>query len=184
MPAFVYLCRIVSTSLRADGGAAHELLGRAAQQGRAWLEGWDTSAAQVGDLLSVLCFQRRAEPGNGNFALLAAARFSREVATTALQAGVVIRAAISIADGVPFTDVNGTASVSTPAAQRTLALLSALQEQQTGPDATPKASPCIVFDLSDGAALQQEALRKWLPGWESASPRSPAAGAIIYWKRT
>jgi hypothetical protein len=184
VPAFVYLCRIVSTSLPADGGAAHELLGRAAQQGRAWLEGWDTSAAQVGDLLSVLCFQRRAEPGNGNFALLAAARFSREVATTALQAGVVIRAAISIADGVPFTDVNGTASVSTPAAQRTLALLSALQEQQTGPDATPKASPCIVFDLSDGAALQQEALRKWLPGWESASPRSPAAGAIIYWKRT
>ncbi|GAC1336327.1 MAG: hypothetical protein NVSMB23_00870 [Myxococcales bacterium] len=184
VPAFVYLCRIVTTSLPTEGGAAHELLGRAAQQGRAWLEGWDTSAAQVGDLLSVLCFQKRAHPGNGNFALLAAARFAREVATTALQAGVVVRAAISIADGAPFTDVNGTPSVSTPAAQRTLALLAALQDQQIGPDATPKASPCIAFDLSDGAALQQEALRKWLPGWETASPRSSAAGAIIYWKRT
>jgi hypothetical protein len=180
VPTFVYLGRVAQPESLSEPGAPNELLGRAALQARAWLEGWETSAAQIGEFLALLCFQKVPQPTNGSGALLAAARFAREVASTALEAGVVVRAALAFGGGTTFTDVNGEESVATPAAERVGTLLAAVRKQQADSQAPPAASPWIVFDLAEGAALQQEALRKWLPGWQSAAIADSAA--VLFWK--
>ena len=172
--AFAWCCRIERAAPLLHPGAPNELLAHAVQQASAWLGGFETRPSQTGDELSVLCFQRP-EQWMLASALLAAARFGREVAADALASGVVVHAAVSFGEGAPFTDLGGEPIVATKAAARARSVLSGVPVSAAGRE----GAACVAFDLPGLTALQSETLHLWMGGWESQ--RTPD-GVLLFWE--
>jgi hypothetical protein len=173
--AFAYACRVESAPQAVQPGVQGELLAHAVQQACAWLGAFETRAEQLGDGLSMLCFQpagRWSLPA----ALLAASRFSREVAQSALAAGLVVRAAVTFGAGEPYADLHGEQSVATGAVAAARALLPA------GPPrpALPEGAPSVLFEVQGLSPLHAEALQRSMSGWESARAEDPAA--YVFWR--
>ena len=146
-------------------GAAHELLGRAVREARAFLDASETTLAQVGEALFVIAWERppfRAGPEGG---LLAAARFAREIAQATAEHGVVVRAAICPGAGELFADADGRPAVTTPASARALALAGELD-----------GGAAIAFE-GDADGLPARLAQK-LTGWREERSASP--GVILF----
>jgi hypothetical protein len=148
---------------------AHELLGFVAHRARAFLEAYQSAATQVGPVLSVVAFERPPARGGRDAALLSAARFAQEIARSALDHGVVIRAAVCVGEGVEFEDVNGRSAVASPAARRASELLASART--IAPDRA-------AFALEGASALVVTLLGQRLAGWERAL--DGAEGAAIW----
>ena len=105
--ALVYLGEIGAFGRMDELGAAHELLGHAARDGRAFLEAYETSLSHIGDRLAVSGFERppfRTRPDEG---LVGGTRFAREVARAALEQGVVVRGVVCVGEGAVYDDASG-----------------------------------------------------------------------------
>ena len=165
--AVVYLGEIASRGAMQDPGAAHELVGRAARDARAFLEAYETSVAQFGDRLAFGAFERppfRTRPDEG---LVGAARFAREVARASLEYGVVVRAVVCAGDGAVYGDAAGRPGLASAATVRAAELLATIRQ---GP-----AVPTIAVDGGKGLLLER--LRQRLAGWE-LEPDGPAGCAV------
>ena len=138
---------------------AHELLGFVAHRARAFLEAYQSAATQVGDVLSVVAFERPPARAGGDAALLSAARFAQEIARSALDQGVVVRAAVCVGEGAVFEDVNGKVAVASAAARRATELLAAARA--IAPDRA-------AFALEGASELVVTLLGQRLAGWERA----------------
>jgi hypothetical protein len=137
---------------------AHELLGFVAHRARAFLEAYQSAATQVGPVLSVVAFERPPVRG-GDAALFSAARFAQEIARSALDQGVVVRAAVCVGEGTVFEDVNGRSAVTSPAARRATELLASARA--IAPDRA-------AFALEGVSDLVVTLLGQRLAGWERA----------------
>lgn len=173
---FAYACRVERAPAALPPGAQGELLAHAVQQACAWLGAFETRAEQLGDGLSLLCFQPAAR-WSLPAALLAAARFSREVAQSALAAGLVVRAAVTFGEGAAYADLHGERSVATGAVASARALLVGSPAQPPLPD----GAPSVGFDAPDLAGPHAEALQRSMTGWESAPT---GAGPRLFWRRS
>src|SRR5207248_5202966 len=76
--ALVYLGEIADPGGLGEPGAAHELLAKAARGARAFLEAYETSIGQMGDLLAVSAFERVPFRTRVDEGLVSAVRFARE----------------------------------------------------------------------------------------------------------
>jgi hypothetical protein len=139
---------------------AHELLGFVAHRARAFLEAYQSAATQVGPMLSVVAFERPPPRSGPDAALFSAARFAQEIARSALDHGVVIRAAVCVGEGSVFEDVDGRSAVTSPAARRATELLA---------NARAIAPDRAAFALEGASALVVMLLGQRLAGWERAA---------------
>ena len=165
--AVVYLGEIADRGELEDPGAAHELVGRAARDARAFLEAYETSVAQFGDRVAFGAFERppfRTRPDEG---LVGAARFAREVARASLEHGVVVRAVVCAGDGAVYDDASGRPGLASAANVRAAELLATIRQ---GP-----AVPTIAVDGGKGLLLER--LQQRLAGWE-LDPDGPAGCAV------
>jgi len=163
----VYLGEIADRGELEDPGAAHELVGRAARDARAFLEAYETSVAQFGDRVAFGAFERppfRTRPDEG---LVGAARFAREVARASLEHGVVVRAVVCAGDGAVYDDASGRPGLASAANVRAAELLATIRQ---GP-----AVPTIAVDGGKGLLLER--LQQRLAGWE-LDPDGPAGCAV------
>lgn len=147
---------------------AHELLGFVAHRARAFLEAYASAATQTGPLLSVVAFERPHARAGLEAALFSAARFAQEIARSALDQGVIVRAAVCAGDGVVFEDVNGRPAVASPASKRATDLLAAARA--IAPDRP-------AFALEGASELVVTLLGQRLSGWERAA-EGPADAAV------
>lgn len=136
-------------------GGAHELLGRAAREARAFLEAYETSLVQVGELLALSAFERPPFRTRADEGLTGAARFAREVARAAFERGIVLHGAICAGEGEVFEDANRRPGLASPALARAYELL--LRLRGTG------SSPALIVDGATGLVLER--LQQRLPGW-------------------
>jgi hypothetical protein len=165
--AVVYLGEIAARGAMQDPGAAHELVGRAARDARAFLEAYETSVAQFGDRLAFGAFERppfRTRPDEG---LVGAARFAREVARTSFEYGVAVRAVVCAGEGAVYGDASGRPGLASAATVRAAELLAVIRG---GP-----AVPTIAVDGGKGLLLER--LKQRLAGWE-LDPDGPAGCAV------
>jgi hypothetical protein len=125
--AVFYLGEIADHGTRLTLPAAHALLGFSAQRARAFLEAYESSISQLGPELSAVAFARPPFRAAMDAALYGAARFAQEIARSALEQGVRVRAAVSAGDGTIFDDVNGGSSVNSLKAARVAELLAVLR---------------------------------------------------------
>jgi len=151
-----YLGEIASRGTLAEPGEAQELLGRAARDARGFLEAFETSLAQVGDLLAVTAFERPPFRTHADEGLIAGARFAREVARAAWEHGIAVRAAVCAGLGGAFDDANGRAALALSTPAQAEALLGRLR---AGP-----ARPALAVAGAQGLLIEQLRLR--LSGWE------------------
>jgi hypothetical protein len=149
---------------------AHELLGFVAHRARAFLEAYASAATQVGPLLSVVAFEHPHVRAGLEAALFSAARFAQEIARSALDQGVVVRAAVCAGDGVVFEDVNGRPAVASPASRRATDLLAAARA--IAPDRP-------AFTLEGASELVVTLLGQRLSGWERAAEGPPGAAVWL-----
>ncbi|HWE24139.1 MAG TPA: hypothetical protein VG496_09385, partial [Myxococcales bacterium] len=169
--ALVYLGEIGALGKMDELGAAHELVGHAARDGRAFLEAYETGMSQVGDRLAVTGFERppfrtRAEEG-----LVGGTRFAREVARAAFEQGVVVRAVVCAGEGAVYDDASRRAALASPAMVRAAELLAVIRQ---GP-----AVPTIAVNGVTGLLL--ELLQQRLAEWE-LDPEGPSGCAV--WRLT
>ena len=165
--AVVYLGEIADRGQMDDPGAAHELVGRAARDARAFLEAYETSVAQFGDRLAFGAFERppfRTRPDEG---LVGAARFAREVAKASLEYGVVVRAVVCTGEGAMYDDAGGRPGLAAAATIRAAELLAVIRG---GP-----AVPTIAVDGAKGLMLER--LQQRLAGWEM-DPEGPPGATV------
>ena len=104
--------------------------------------------------------------GSLDAALFSAARFAQEVARSALDHGVVVRAAVCAGEGELFEDVNGVPSVTSPAARRAAELLAAARAISPGRPA---------FALEGASELVARLLGQRLAGWQREENGIPRA---------
>jgi hypothetical protein len=152
----VFAGEIASAGPFAEAGGAHELLGRVARQARGFLEAYETSLVQVGQLLALSAFERppfRTRPDEG---LTGATRFARELIRSALEHGVVVHGAICAGEGDVFVDANGHAGLASPALARAYELLLRLRRR----GATP------VLSIGGAQGLVLERVQQRLAGWK------------------
>ncbi|MFL5313359.1 MAG: hypothetical protein ACJ79H_23235, partial [Myxococcales bacterium] len=165
--AVVYLGEIASRGAMQDPGAAHELVGRAARDARAFLEAYETSVAQFGDRLAFGAFERppfRTRPDEG---LVGAARFAREVARASLEYGVVVRAVVCAGEGAVYSDAAGRPGLASAATVRAAELLAVI-----------RGGPAVATIAVDGGkGLLLERLRQRLAEWE-LDPDGPDGCAV------
>ena len=154
--AVVYLGEIASRGEMDDPGAAHELVGRAARDARAFLEAYETSVAQFGDRLAFGAFERPPFRTRSDEGLVGAARFAREMARASLEHGVVVRAVVCAGEGAMYEDAAGRPGLAAPATVRAAELLAIIRQ---GP-----AVPTIAVDGAKGLLLER--LQQRLAGWE------------------
>jgi len=169
--ALVYLGEMAAFGRMDAPGAAHELLGHAARDGRAFLEAYETSVIQIGDRLAVTAFERppfRTRPDEG---LVGGSRFAREVARTALEHGVVVRGVVCAGEGAVYDDAVGRPSLASPATVRAAEILAIIRQ---GP-----AVPTIAVDGATGLLLER--LQQRLADWQ-LDPSPPAGCAV--WRLT
>ncbi|HZX93371.1 MAG TPA: hypothetical protein VFE90_02570 [Myxococcales bacterium] len=157
--AIFYAGEIVEPGPKLSPRAAHELLGFVAHRARAFLEAYDSAATQVGPTLSVVAFERGQGRTGSDAAVFSAARFAQEIARSALDHGVVVRAAVAAGEGAVFEDVNGHPAVSSPAARRAADLLTAAR-------AVSPSRPALALD--GVSELVVTLLGQRLEGWERA----------------
>jgi hypothetical protein len=165
--AVVYLGEIAGRGEMEDPGAAHELVGRAVRDARAFLEAYETSVAQFGDRLAVGAFEQppfRTRPDEG---LVGAARFAREVARASFEHGVVVRAVVCCGEGAVYDDAAGHPGLASRATVRAAELLATIRQ---GP-----AVPTIAVDGAKNLLLER--LQQRLAGWE-LDPDGPAGCAV------
>jgi hypothetical protein len=155
--AVFYAGEVVNPGPRLAPREAHELFGFVAHRARAFLEAYQSAATQVGDVLSVVAFERPPARAGGDAALFSAARFAQEIARSALDQGVVVRAAVCVGEGAVFEDVNGKVAVVSPAARRATELLAATRAM--APDRA-------AFALEGASQLVVTLLGQRLAGWE------------------
>jgi hypothetical protein len=125
--AVFYLGEIADPGTRLALPAAHELIGFAAHRAQAFLEAWESSISQLGPELSAVAFARQVFGNGADAALFGAARFAEEIARSALEQGIRVRAAVSLGDGELFTDANGRPSVTSSSAARAKSLLAEIR---------------------------------------------------------
>src|SRR5207237_835059 len=116
--AVFYAGEVADPGTQLTSREAHELLGFVAHRARAFLEAYGSAATQVGPMLSVVAFERLPARASLEAALFGAARFAQEIARSALDQGVIVRAAVCVGDGVLFEDVNGLPAVASLASRR------------------------------------------------------------------
>jgi hypothetical protein len=169
--ALVYLGEMAGFGLMDAPGAAHELLGHAARDGRAFLEAYETRVAQIGDRLAVTAFERppfRTRPDEG---LVGGSRFAREVARTTMEYGVVVRAVVCAGEGSVYEDAAGRPAIASAATVRAAEILATIRQ---GP-----AVPTIAVDGATGLLLER--LQQRLADWQ-LDPSPPAGCAV--WRLT
>ncbi|HYZ87847.1 MAG TPA: hypothetical protein VE620_00995, partial [Myxococcales bacterium] len=165
--ALVYLGEIGAFGRMDEPGAAHELLGHAARDARAFLEAYETGMSHIGDRLAVTGFERppfRTRPEEG---LVGGTRFAREVARAAVEQGVVVRAVVCAGEGAVYDDASGRPSLASPAMVRAAELLAVIRQ---GP-----AVPTIAVDGVTGLMLER--LQQRLADWD-LDPAGPAGCAL------
>ena len=165
--ALVYLGEIGAFGRMDELGAAHELLGHAARDGRAFLEAYETSLSHIGDRLAVSGFERppfRTRPDEG---LVGGTRFAREVARAALEQGVVVRGVVCVGEGAVYDDASGRPALASPAMVRAAELLAIVRQ---GP-----VVPTIAVDGVTGLLLER--LQQRLADWE-LDPKAPSGCAV------
>lgn len=168
--AVFYAGEIADSGSQLTPREAHELLGFVAHRARAFLEAYASAATQVGPLLSVVAFERPHARAGLEAALFSAARFAQEIARSALDQGVIVRAAVCAGDGVVFEDVNGRPAVASPASRRATALLAAARA--IAPDRP-------AFALEGASELVVALLGQRLTGWEPAAEELPGAAVWV-----
>jgi hypothetical protein len=154
--AVVFVGEIASPGPFADAGGAHELLGKVARQARAFLEAYETSLFQVGQILAVSAFERppfRTRPDEG---LTGATRFARELVRAALEYGVVVHGAICAGEGEVFEDANCASGIASPALARAYELLLRLRDRGT--------TPTLAIGGAQGLVLER--VQQRLAGWK------------------
>src|SRR3954468_9618216 len=166
--AVFYAGEIADTGPQLTAREAHELLGFVAHRARAFLEAYESAATQVGPMLSVVAFERPPSRAALDAALFSAARFAQEIARSALDQGVVVRAAVCVGEGAVFEDVNGRVAVASPASRRAAELLATARA--IAPDRA-------AFALEGASELVATLLTQRLAGWERA-PDGPAGTTI------
>ena len=166
--AVFYAGEVADPGTQLTSREAHELLGFVAHRARAFLEAYGSAASQVGPVLSVVAFERLPARATLEAALLGAARFAQEIARSALDQGVIVRAAVCVGEGVLFEDVNGHPAVASLASRRASELLAAAREIAPGRAA---------FALEGASELVVALLGQRLTGWER-TPDGPAHTAI------
>ncbi|MGZ6143850.1 MAG: hypothetical protein ACXWLM_10965, partial [Myxococcales bacterium] len=166
--AVFYAGEIADPGILVDADAAHELLGAAAREARAYLEAYESSVVQVGQTLLAVAFERPPFRAVGEEPLLSAARFALEVARGAQEHGISVRAAACAGEGAVFEDVNGHLSVASPAAACAGDLLTALRSRSGRRSA---------FALLGASPLLVTLLGQRLSGWET-SPEGPEGATV------
>jgi len=162
--AVFYAGEIADPGPRLTAREAHEFLGFVAHRARAFLEAYASAATQTGPVLSVVAFERPPARAGVEAALFSAARFAQEIARSALDQGVIVRAAVCAGEGVVFDDVNGRPAVASKASLRAAELLAAARE--IAPDRP-------AFVLEGASDLVVALLGQRLAGWERASGGPP-----------
>jgi hypothetical protein len=165
----VYAGEIVDPGPRLSLPQAYELLGVVAQRARAFLEAYDTAASQLATALFVAAFEPAPVRTQPEAAIVSAARFAQEIARSALEQGIVVRSAVSSAEGTIFEDVNGKPAVVSAAGNRVQTLLAAAR------GAAPHRA-ALALDGASETVLAQ--LDQRLSGWTRA-PAAPAGAAIF-----
>ena len=168
--AVFYLGEIASRGASLDLAAAHELLGRAAREAIAFLEPYQSRMSQVGELLALAAYKRpplRIGPDEG---LVGVARFGRELARSALEHGMIIRASICQGEGTLFEDGNGEIDAAAASSARAMALLSSLRGRGTRPSlAIEGVTPAL-----------RDRIRQRLRGWEVVAGADPEIFILEY----
>jgi hypothetical protein len=152
----VFAGEIANPGPFAATGGAHELLGRVAREARGFLEAYETSLVQVGQLLALSAFERppfRTRPDEG---LTGATRFARELMRAALEHGVVVHGAICGGEGDVFVDANGHAGLASPALARAYELLLRLRRRGAAP----------ILSIAGAQGLVLERVQQRLAGWK------------------
>ena len=157
--AVFYAGEIADPGILVDPGAAHELLGAAAREARAYLEAYESNVVQVGPMLLAVAFERPPFRALGVEPLLSAARFALEVARGAQEHGIALRGAACSGEGAVFDDASGRPAVASPAAQHAAELLAALRSRSGRRSA---------FALIGASPLLVQLLGQRLSGWEKA----------------
>ncbi|HUJ24979.1 MAG TPA: hypothetical protein VLW85_03105 [Myxococcales bacterium] len=160
------MCEIADAGILVDTEAAHELLGRAAREARAYLEAYESNVVQVGSTLFAVAFERPPFRASSEEPLLSAARFALELARGAQGYGVAVRAAACSGEGTLFEDLAGRPAVSSPAAACAAEVLQRLRAERRPSIALVGASPLLVTLIGHRLA-----------GWE----RAPDAGGAAVW---
>jgi hypothetical protein len=163
-----YAGEVADPGPRLTAREAHEYLGFVAHRARAFLEAYGSAATQVGPTLSVVAFERPPSRAGVEAALFSAARFAQEIARSALDQGVIVRAAVCAGEGVEFEDVNGRPAVASPASRRATDLLAAARQI---------CSDRAAFALEGASELVVALLGQRLAGWERA-PDGPPDTAV------
>jgi len=166
--AVFYMGEVANPGPRLTPSEAHELLGFVAHRARAFLEAYQSAASQVGPALSVVASERLPGSAGVDAALLSAARFAQEIARSALEQGVLIRAAVCVGEGELFEDIDGGAVVVSPAARRAGELLGS---------ARASAPDRAALVLQGASRLIVTLLGQRLSGWERAAD-GPEGAAI------
>jgi hypothetical protein len=166
--AVFYLGEIADQGTRLTLPEAHELLGFAAQRARAYLEAYESSLSQLGAELSAVAFDRPPYRGGNDPALLGAARFAQEVAQSALEQGIRVRAAVCAGEGTLFEDANGQLSVDSRSAARVWEILAAIRSI---------APERPAFALEGASFMVVALLQQRLAGWQ----RVEGPGGVALW---
>ena len=162
--ALFYLGEVADPGPKLSSDEAHEMLGFVANRARAFLEAYDSAATQLGSALSVVAFERPPGRAGEDAALFSAGRFAQEVARSALDHGVVVRAAVCLGEGTVFEDVNGRPAVASEAARRSADLLGAART------AAPKAAALALEGASETVVTL---LGQRLAGWQRVAGTAP-----------
>ncbi len=160
--AVFYAGEIADPGILVEADAAHELLGAAAREARAYLEAYESTVVQMGGTLLAVAFERPPFRTGGEEPLLSAGRFALEVARGAAEHGIQLRAAACSGEGSVYEDVNGRPAVASEAAARAaqlLAELPALSQRRAA------------FALSGASDLLTALLGPRLAGWDRAADR-------------
>jgi hypothetical protein len=168
--AVFYAGEVADPGRQLTSREAHELLGFVAHRARAFLEAYASAATQVGPLLSVVAFEHPNARAGLEAALFSAARFAQEIARSALDQGVIVRAAVCAGEGVVFEDVNGRPAVASKASRRATDLLAAARA--IAPDRP-------AFALEGASELVVTLLGQRLSGWERAAEDLPNAAVWV-----
>jgi hypothetical protein len=166
--AVFYLGEIADHGTRLTLPQAHELLGFAAKRARAYLEAYESSLSQLGAELSAVAFDRPPYRGSMDPALLGASRFAQEVAQSALEQGIRVRAAVCAGEGTLFDDANGQPSVDSRSANRVSEILAAIRS--IAPDRP-------AFALEGASFVVVALLQQRLAGWQ----RVEGPGGVALW---
>jgi len=166
--AVFYAGEIADSGILVDADAAHELLGGAAREARAYLEAYESSVTQVGPALLAVAFERQPFRTTGEEPLLSAARFALEVARGAQAYGIRVRGAACSGEGAVFESVNGRPAVTSEAAERAAILLAHLRAT------SPHRS---AFALAGASPLLSMLLGQRLSGW-SALADAPEGATV------